>query len=297
MTKILIIGAAGNVASRIVAGLSQEADVSLRLTSSRKEGVDKLQAAYPQAQVMHADWYDVQSLHRAFEGMNRIVVIPPDFVTDEEKATPNIIAAAKASPTVDLVVRMLANSQTDSADDLDPEYRAIKVGSSLHTVAQGIYAKSDIPVAFVNACGWFFNNLSWMVASDVKEHKKVILPHDASRFWLNEDDLASVFIKVLLEGPEKHVGKNHIITGIGRYRFSDIATIISAETDKNVQYEDSDAGIKSWAGDQAETLIQYMKHESKIWDAAHASSDFYKLMGYHPETLQSFIHKKRDWFI
>ena len=50
-------------------------------------------------------------------------------------------------------------------------------------------------------------------------------------------------------------------------------------------------------GDGHYYLIQYMKHESKIWDAAHASSDFYKLMGYHPETLQSFIHKKRDWFI
>ena len=297
MTNILIIGATGNVASRIVAELLTNNDVSLRLTSSRKEGVEKLQAAYPAAEVVLADWYDLQSLHSAFKGMNRVVVIPPDFVTDEEKATPNVIAAAKASPTVDLVVRMLANSQTAKADELDPDFRSVKVGTSLHTVAQGIYANSNIPVAFVNVGGWFFNNLPWMMANDVRELKKIRLPHDASRFWLNEDDLAAVFVKVLLQGPEMHANRNHTLTGISRYRFSDIAAIISAETGIDIQYEDSVEGIKIFAGAQAEPLIEYMRHESKIWDAAHASADFYKLMGRYPETLQSFIHKNRHWFM
>ncbi|MGP9806488.1 NmrA family NAD(P)-binding protein, partial [Paracoccus sp. NSM] len=264
----------GNIASRITRQLAQHPQVTLRLTSSRPEGVAKLKASHPDADVMQADWYDVESLHRAFAGMNRVVVIPPDFVTDEETATPNVIAAAQATPGVDLIVRLLANSQAQTADEIDPEYKDVKVGSSIHSIAQSIYAKSNVPVTFVNAGAWFCNNFSWMIADDVRRHRQIRLPHDASRFWLDDDDLAAAFVKVLLEGPEKHVGQNYMLNGLGRYRFSDVAAVISAELGEPVEYVDTEDGIRDFASEQAEALITYMKHESRIWDQGKGSADF-----------------------
>lgn len=297
MINILIIGATGNVAGRVTRQLAQRNDVSLRLTSSREEGAAKLRAAYPEASVMLADWYDLESLHKAFDGMNRVVVIPPDFVTDEEKATPNIIAAAQASQSMDLIVRLLANSQAQCAEELDPEYRDVKAGSGIHSIAQNIYDNSNVPVAFVNAGAWFCSNFSWMISDDVKRLRQIRLPHDASRFWLDDEDLASAFVKVLIEGPEKHKGKNYMLNGIGRYRFSDVAAVINAEIGETVEYVDTEDGIREFAGEQAETLITYMKHESRIWDKGRGSADFHSLMGRYPVSLPEFVKKNRDMFV
>lgn len=296
MTNILVIGASGNVSSRIVALLANEKSVSLRLTSTRDEGVNALKAAYPDADVLRADWYDLPSLKAAFAGMNRVVVIPPDFVTDEEVATPNVIAAAQSTPGLELIVRMLANSEQKD-EEIDPELKSVQIGSGLHAIAQSIYNKSDVPVAFINCSGWFNFVFTQMIAEDVKAHKQIRLPHDASRFWLDEDDLAAAFVKVLLEGPEKHLGKHYRVTGLGRYRFGDIAAALSAELGETIGYVDTEDGIRESTGEDAEALITYLKHDSLLWDKGYASPDFYNLMGRDQKTLTDYIHRNRDLFI
>lgn len=229
MTKILIIGALGNVASRVTAALARQPGLSLRLTSSRAEGVDRLRAAYPAAEVARADWYDLDSLKAAFAGVNRVLVIPPDFTTDETVVTPNVIAAARATPTLTHVVRLLGQAPDQDPAAMDPAWIATRAGTGLHPVAKALLDRSGLPLTYVNVGAWIGFNLPWFMAQDVRRRGEVRLTHDALRPWLDEDDIADAFATVLAEGPERHAGRTWLLTAPDRYSFADVAGLIGAE--------------------------------------------------------------------
>jgi hypothetical protein len=108
MMKTLILGAAGNLARPTAAMLTaRHPEIALRLTSSRAEGIELLRSAFPSAEVVGADWYDEPSLVAAMRDVEKVLVITPDFVTDENVATPNIIRAAERMG-VSQLVRLIA---------------------------------------------------------------------------------------------------------------------------------------------------------------------------------------------
>jgi len=296
MTTTLIIGATGRLASQVAAKLSSNPAMSLRLTSSRDEGVEALRAAYPHAEVMKADWYDLASLKTAFNGVNRVLVIPQDF-TDETVVTPNVIAAARSTPSVEQIVRLIAMKPGLKPETMSEEWKETRTGSGMHPIGKALLDESGLPLTYINTCAWFASNLSWMIAEDVKRHRQVRLPHDAKRAWLGEDDMAEAFATVLAEGPAKHIGREYILTSRESYSFDDIAALISSAIGETVTYNDTEAGLREALGDMGDTIVTYMKHEKLGWSEKLEVNDIERLIGRHEVTLPEIIRASRELFI
>jgi NAD(P)H dehydrogenase (quinone) len=295
--KILILGAAGNISSRVTANLARKSDVSLRLTSSRDEGVQHLRDTYPDAECIKADWYDRDSLVKAFDGVESILVIPPDFSTDETVVTPNIIAAAQANDSVEMIVRILSQSPKQTVENMDPEWLATRCGSGLHPVAQHLLAETDLPVTFVNVGAWIGFNLEWFMAPDIRNLGTLRLPSDAVRPWLDEVDIADAFTAILAGGPNLHARKSYVLTATDRYTFAQVANVIGDEIGAPIKYEESAAGLKESMDDIAEQLITYFGHEAHIWDEIPPSEDLVRLIGRPANPFANYVRQHREIFL
>lgn len=297
MTKILILGATGNLASRVTAALAGRPGLSLRLTSSRDEGVARLRADWPDAEVMRADWYDPDDLKAAFAGVNRVLVIPPDFTTDEAVVTPNVIAAARATPGLEHVVRLLGQAPDQDPATMDPAWIATRAGTGLHPVAKALLDRSGLPLTYVNVGAWIGFNLPWFIARDVRDRRQVRLTHDALRPWLDEADIAAAFATVLAEGPARHAGRTWLLTAPDRYRFADVARLIGAEIGQHIDFVDTGDGLRETIGDTAEAMLTYLRFEQGVWDRIPDSDDLARLIGRPPVTLAQYIRNHRAIFI
>lgn len=295
MNKVLIIGATGRVASAIVKATLDEPSISLKLSSSRSDGVGALQDMYPTAEVVQADWTDRASLVSAFSCVQRVVMIPPDFLIDEEEVIPNIVAAYEANPGIQQFIRMLAIPDAQvKPEDLAPEFRATRSGEAMHVVGKSLLDASPLPMTYLNMVAWFTSNLPWFFAEDVRNRGEIRLPGDAPRRWISETDMAACFQKILCDPPQVHLGKVYRVMGPDTFGFADVARLIADEIGKPVSYVDTDEGLRE-AGE--DLLITYIKHESKVWSKVSYENDFETLLGRMPTPLEEWIRVNRADFL
>lgn len=296
MNRILIIGATGRLASIVVEQLTGNASVSLRLTSSRNDGVELLRENYPEAEVMKADWYDIESLKTAFNGVERVLMMLPDFVIKEEVVVPNIVAAYNSQQGIEQFVRLLAIPEGHTVEHMAQEYKDTLCGTALHVIGKSLLDKTELPLTYLNVPSWFTSNFLWFFGIDVKKYRKIRMPFDAKRPYLVDEDIASCFSKVLAEDVAAHLGNHYVIMGRDRYTFSDVAAIIGKEIGETVTYEDTDEGLKEM-GEDTDLLITYLKHESRLWERASYRDDILQLLGHEPQSLSEWIHLNREEFI
>ena len=295
MTNVLVLGATGRVASEVVKSLIDQPNISLKLTSTRDEGVKALQQSYQNCEVVKADWSDEASLIDAFDDVERVVMIPPDFVLDETQIIPNIVAAYEANPGIEQFIRMIAIPETvGGAADLEEDYLATRSGAALHVVGKPLLEASGLPMTYLNVVAWFTSNLPWFFSEDVKQRRKIILPGDAPRFWITEEDMAACFAKVLIDVPGDHLDKEYILMGEKKFTFSDVADVLTRELGETVTYIDFDATLRE-AGE--EDLIAYLGYESRAWPEQQYRDDFVRLLGRKTESLEDWIHKNRELFL
>src|SRR5258708_30378201 len=150
MEKTLILGATGKIARLTTDLLYQSSPQHLRVATSREAGLDGLRGRYPGVEVVRADWNERASLVAAMQGIDRVLLVTPGFVTDEALVTPNIIAAAKAVGSIELLLRLVAMPPGCVTDDLTPEYLATRVGAAQHVIARPLPEASGLPVCYVN---------------------------------------------------------------------------------------------------------------------------------------------------
>jgi hypothetical protein len=87
--SILIFGASGDIGGPLADFLHRSAPgIQLRLASSRLERIDDLRRDFPDADVVHADYFDLSSLESAVHGVEGIFVNTPGG-TDETPAILN----------------------------------------------------------------------------------------------------------------------------------------------------------------------------------------------------------------
>ncbi|MGA2842569.1 MAG: NmrA family NAD(P)-binding protein [Steroidobacteraceae bacterium] len=297
--KVLIIGATGNL-GRLTASVlaNRYPGVALRLTSTREDGRASLREAFPSAEVVAADYNDEASLTAAIKGTDKVLVVTPDFVTDEASAMPKFIRAAKAAGGVSQVVRFIAIPPGFTVRDLTPAQLATRTGAALHVVAKPLLDASGLPMTYVNTACWIMFNLPWFLAEDVKASRRLLMPAaaDAARQWVAESDIADVLAKILAEDATRHVGKEYLLTGAQRYTFAQVASLLSEVLGEKVTYVDDDSGVRRAMGDRFPTLMTYFSHETQAYAGVPATRTIEDLLGRPSLTLRQYIEQNRSYF-
>lgn len=299
MTKVLILGATGNLGSATARALTANyADVALRLASSRVEGCKKLQASFPGAEVVLADWYDPASLLRAATGVDKVFVVTPDFTTDELIVTPNIINAIKQAGGVSQVIRFIAIPPGLTSADLAPEFLATRCGANLHTLAKPLLDDSKLPLTYINAACWIMFNLPWFIAEDVRSRRELVMPSvtDAARLHISELDIAAVAARIIADNADEHVGKEYLVTGTERFDYRKLAALLSDVLGETVAYVDSDRALRKNLGQNFDSVMTYFRHETVAYSDVPITDTVRRVTGRPTTTLREYISSNTSLF-
>jgi uncharacterized protein YbjT (DUF2867 family) len=297
--RITLLGATGNLARLTATQLSQRNPaIQLRLTSHRIEGRATLREAFPHAEVVAADWYDEATLRDAVAGADSVLMVTPDFSTDEYVVTPNLIRAIKSSSGIKQLVRFIAIPPGLTADDLTLSQRATRCGAALHTIAKPLLDASGLPVTYVNCACWIMFNLPWFMAEEVKLSRSLSMPSvaDAARHWVSETDIAAVLAKVLSEDASGHVGREYLLSAERRYTFAQVAALLSEVLGEKVVHIDDDIGVRRAMGGNFPALMTYFTHETQAYSCVPATRTIEELLGRPQVTLREYIEENKGLF-
>ncbi|WP_174434683.1 NmrA family NAD(P)-binding protein [Burkholderia metallica] len=298
MGKTLIFGATGNLSGATADILHRLAPSSLRVATSRASGLETLRERFPDAEHVVADWNDEASLVAAMNGASKLLVIPPDLVIDEHIATPNIINAARASGSIELLVRLLAIPPGLTVEQVPQEYIDTRCGAGLHVVAKPLLDASGLPICYVNVPAWIMFNLALFVATEVPSTRRIALPAitDAARMWVSERDIAEVLAKILSEPATDHAGKEYQLTSAERHTYADVAQLFSSILGKEVSYVDDDKPLRAAMGDAFDILMTYLRHEAGSYSGVRHQETIAELLGRPQESLADYIRTNQRQF-
>lgn len=299
MDRILVLGATGNLGGLTSERLAGKGGFQLRLASSREGGRATLAERFPEAETVIADWYDQASLESAMQGVTRVFVVTPDFMTDERVATPNIINAAKAAGSIEQIVRLIAIPPGLTEDKLSQAFLDTRCGANLHVIAKPLLDASGLPMTYINVPGWIMFNLPWFLAPEVKANRRLAMPAitDANRMWISEGDIAEVVATVLTAPVADHVGKVHVLTAPARYDYQAIAALLGEELGENVAYADDDGPLRETMGDAFDALMTYFEHETQAYGGVTHSETVAALLGRPQQTVRDYIKTNRKLFV
>jgi uncharacterized protein YbjT (DUF2867 family) len=268
------------------------------LTSHREEGRASLREAFPNAEVMCADWNQEGALRTAISGVDKILMVTPDFITDESVVTPNMIRAVKAAGGVSQLLRFIAIPPGFSVKDLTPDQLATRCGAALHVVAKPLLDESGLPVTYVNAACWIMFNLPWFMAEDVKATRRLLMPSaaDAARQWVSEADIAAVFAKILSDEAALHIGREYLLSGDRRYTFAQVAALLGEAIKEKVAYVDDDSGVRRAMGDNFSTLMTYFSHETQAYSGVPITKTIETLLGRPQVRLPDYVAQNKSAF-
>jgi len=298
MGKTLIFGATGNLGGLTAALLHESAPETLRVSTSREAGFAKLARRFPDAESVVCDWNDEESVVAALDGVSRLLVVPPDMVTDENVVTPNIVNAARKVGTVEQIVRLIGMPPGLTLDQTPQEYVDTRCGAGLHVVAKHHLDASGLPITYVNVPAWIMFNLGLFVAADVKPRRRVSMPAttDAARMWVSEGDIAEVLARVLVDPVSEHEGKEHLLTSPDRYTYAELAATFSQVLGEPVRYVDDEQVLRASMGSASGTMATYLRCESGSYDHVQHDPAITELLGRPQETLQEYIAAHQDAF-
>jgi NAD(P)H dehydrogenase (quinone) len=297
--RLLIIGATGNLGRLTAHALAkQHPNIQLRLTSRSSEGRDALRDAFPSAEVVAADWYDEAGLKEAVAGADKILMVTPDFITDERVATRNLVRAIKGDGGVSQVLRFIAIPPGFTIANLTSEQLATRCGAALHVIAKPLLDASGLPVTYVNAACWIMFNLPWFMADDVKASRKLVMPSaaDAARQWVSENDIADVFAKILSQDASRHIGQEYLVTGERRYTFAQVAALLGEVLGEKVTYLDDDTVLKRTMGANFPALMTYFSHETQAYSGVPATQTIEQLLGRPQVSLRQYLEQNTAIF-
>jgi NAD(P)H dehydrogenase (quinone) len=300
ISKVLILGATGNIGGLTAQALAVKyPDINLRLTSSRDSGCDALRALHPQAEVLKADWYDPSSLPAAFAGVDKVFIVSPDFYTDENIATPNLIHAIKEAGSLSQVLRLISLPPGLTADQLEPEILATRCGANLSVIAKPLFDDSGLPMTYLNAASWLMFNVPWFLAAEIKQHRRLAMPQatHASRLWLSESDVAAAAAKVLADDAATHVGREYLITGTERIDFHQLAELLGEVIGEPITLADDEQSLRAATGEAFDLLMTYFRHETRDYVDVPVTDTFAQLTGRPPLALRDYLTANRALFI
>jgi uncharacterized protein YbjT (DUF2867 family) len=291
--SILIFGAAAHVGRPLARFLrGQQLPIQLRLASSHPERRAELQAEFPEAEVVGANYFDLPSLEAAVDAMEGIFVITPSG-TDERPAMTNLVAAIRKAGCAVHILRCVgmqpeANPRRIPASLLKPPALGLPVQ---HPLVKRILDESGLPVTYLNFGATFMDNLFWMREGLRRERK--LIWHERLIPFIDPRDIAEVAGRLLLSTNHRHIGQFHTLNnGHDLMRYSDVAALMTEVLGESITHDGSREAFNeaySHLGDRRDYLWDFFEYE-RANEVVWARNDFVeRTLGRKPVTLREWV--------
>lgn len=288
--KILVTAAAGKTGAPVVEQLLERGfpvRAMIRRRDERSARLEKLGA-----ELVVADFLDLQSMRAAVEDVQRVYFCYPPEVPGLVEATA-ILATAARDAGVEAVVNM---SQITARE------HAPSPLSRQHWLSEGILDRAGVGAVHVLPT-FFAEMLSILGAESIATDGVLYLPYGNERHApVSGADIARVVVGLLAD-PAPHTGERYVVTGPRDLTIAEMAEVLSDELGRPVEYVD--LPMEHWLqalrarGDLSEFLIEHFEaiaqdHRDGVFSGETDVVE--RIGGQAPETLAQFVRGNRGLF-
>jgi uncharacterized protein YbjT (DUF2867 family) len=287
---ILVTGGAGKTGAAVVEQMLERGFPVRALVRRSDDRASRLESLG--AEVLVGDMLDLKSMRAAMQNVKRVYfVYPPQGELLVEATTIAAVAARDAG------VEALVNiSQISAREDSNSPL------ARQHWLAENILDWADIGAVHLRPT-FFAENLVIFGAATIASQGKLYLPYGAEKHApVAAADIARVASGILSD-PAHHVGERYVITGPRNLSLTEVASVLSRELGKPVEYVD--LPVEAWgevlAGvdGMTDSLVTHLKavavdHQSGMF---RGETDVVgRIGGQPPLALDTFIRKNRTVF-
>jgi NAD(P)H dehydrogenase (quinone) len=288
--KVLVLGSSGQVGKLIVSHLEANEMVDVRVTSRRKEEVEKLRAAGRDA--VYLDLDDPKTFGLALAGVDRLYLLTGYSVAMLVHAKTIVDAAKKAG--VQHIVHQGVFAEWDCTD---PHF-------AWHQMTERYIEASGIAWTHLHP-NMFMENLLTFFAP--RNDVLTVFWEGQRMGWIAGSDIAAVAAKVLEDGPGKHGGRDYwlsteVLTG------PEVAKVLSSVTGRDIKsdlqnaddfkalFTSSEVQVESW---YAEGGVEFMRQviDGRMGNISSIRDDVPYVTGKPAVTLEQWATIHRDEFI
>ncbi|KAK7440663.1 hypothetical protein CaCOL14_013019 [Colletotrichum acutatum] len=294
--SILIFGAAAHIGRPLAEFLTREAPaIKLRLATSSPGKKIQLQDAFPNAEVVEANYSDVTSLSAAVIDIEGVFVITPGGLS-EEKAMTNLVTALKQAKNIIHIIRLMG---------VFPEISPSQIPTTLgpgslpieHPIAKRILDASRLPVTYINSGATFMDNF-WIQIKSVVAKKTLIWPEHRVPF-VDPRDIAEVAGRLFLSNNAKHIGAFHTMNnGHDWLTFEEVAAMLSEVLCEPIAYDGSLEAFSAFYGSAmgphlVQAMWNFFKYEEaheELWSLNNFAE---RILGRKPTTVRDWLEEHK----
>jgi len=288
--KVLVLGSTGQVGKLIVSRLEETGLVDVRVSSRRREEVEKLRAAGKDA--VYLDLDDPKSFGLALAGIDRLYLLTGYSVSMLVHAKTIVDAAKKAG--VKHIVHQGVFAEWDCSD---PHF-------AWHLMTERYIEASGLSWTHLHP-NMFMDNLLTFFAPNAD--KLTVFWQGERMGWIAGSDIASVAASVLEEGPDKHHRQDYwlsteVLTG------PEVAKVLSAVTGRDIKcdlqdadafkalFTSSDVHVESW---YAEGGVEFMRQtiDGRMGYIGSVRDDVPYVTGKSALTMEQWATQHREQII
>lgn len=316
ITSILVFGASAHIGGPLARHVqSARPDIHLRLATSSNEKAQRLQADFPDAEVVVASYYDLDAMREATKGMEGVFLVSPDFL-DEEIAMAVFRRAVVENGSLVHAVRILADPPGVTLHRVPAEMHAFGGGTAVQNlIAKDFLEKSDLPITFLNSAGWYFDNyLSWL-APPILNKRTLTMSAPRKVLYFDPRELGEVAARILLSDDARHIGGSYQCdNGHDYISFEDVAKLMTEVFGVEIAYDGSEEGFMREIGeparaywsnvggfangqDPAEYFLAYWRFEQANEHAWRRTDFVERILGRKPKTLRQWLTENKEFFV
>ena len=304
--RIGIFGANSRIGGAVARAVAECApDVALTLIVRNEACVPELGAAYPSADHVVADYYDLPSLERALRDVESLFVVTPDFL-DEERAMTLLVQAIRTQPGLLHIVRLLADPPGMTMDRIPDGLKRYGGGTAVqHLRAKRLLEASGLPFTYVNIAAYYMQNFTMHLGVPVKSDRTLAVPRDRRVAFIDAADVGACVAALLLSDNQRHIGQTyHLDNGHDTLWFSDVAAMMSDVFGEPIRYDCTDEAYRRLAGDAVvkrfkrpdavDYFLQYFQFEQDNETVWRKTDIVEFLTGRPATTLREFLERNKN---
>ena len=268
---ILVVGATGNIGSRLVQRLGDRARAFVR---------DPLRISTVETFV--GDLTRPESLRPALEGVDGVFLV---FQMANERFAPEVIGVVAEHAT-----RAVYVSSYTVDDDAEEQAHPM---TAFHARVEDELAGSGLEWTSLRCTSLATNNLGW--AEEIRADRPVTMQYlDVHRSHIHEDDVAAVAERVLLD--VGHGGQRYVLSGSDsiseRERFRIIGDVIGREVELVELGPDGYRELLIAEGTDPAVIAGALVHQKKLLDEPEPVTDTVeRLTGRPPSTFRAWVEE------